>query len=130
MTLSNNNKISVDAKSANAHNDDNNLITIDFDSVYDSDLVTTGSECDITLDDISSEFTLDMDNAVVVNAAIDLSSVHNINAQIIDEYEVERMCEHYPSLNTAWKNFKSIYDMTKQDWEGKKKSGDVDDGII
>ena len=41
--------------------------------------------------------------------------------------EVEKMCKEYPALEKVWRNFKSVYDMVKQDYEGKKKSGDIDD---
>jgi len=35
------------------------------------------------------------------------------------------MCEHYPALEKVWRNFKSVYDMCKQDYEGKKKAGEI-----
>jgi len=44
--------------------------------------------------------------------------------------EVEQMCKHYPGLEKVWRNFKSIYDMCKQDYEGKKKAGEIDDDDI
>lgn len=52
---------------------------------------------------------------------IDLTSVHNN----INEDEVEQMCKEYPGLEKVWKNFKSVYDMVKQDYEGKKKAGEL-----
>ena len=45
----------------------------------------------------------------------------------IDPEEVERMCKEYPALEKVWRNFKSVYDMVKQDFEGKKKAGEIDD---
>jgi hypothetical protein len=47
----------------------------------------------------------------------------------IDQYEVESMCKEYPALEKVWRNFKSVYDMCKQDYEGKKKAGEIDDDI-
>lgn len=44
-------------------------------------------------------------------------------------YEVENMCKHYPALEKAWRNFKNVYDMVKQDYEGKKNAGEIDDDI-
>ena len=31
------------------------------------------------------------------------------------------MCEEYPALKTAYEKFKTIYDMTLQDWKGNKQ---------
>jgi hypothetical protein len=45
----------------------------------------------------------------------------------IDPYRVERMIEHYPALEKVWVNFKNVYDMVLQDYEGKVKAGEVDD---
>jgi hypothetical protein len=42
----------------------------------------------------------------------------------IDTDEVERMCKEYPSLEKVWSNFKSVYDLVKQDFEGKKRTGE------
>ena len=43
--------------------------------------------------------------------------------------EVERMCKEYPALEKVWRNFKNVYDLCKQDYEGKKKSGELNDDI-
>ena len=47
----------------------------------------------------------------------------------IDPDEVAKMCKEYPSLEKVWRNFKSVYDMVKQDYKGKKKAGELDDDI-
>ena len=47
----------------------------------------------------------------------------------IDPDEIERMCKEYPALNKVWRNFKSVYDMCKQDYKGKIKAGELDDDI-
>ena len=46
---------------------------------------------------------------------------------IISPSEVEKMCKEYPALEKVWRNFKAVYDMVKQDYEGKKKAGEIDD---
>ena len=51
------------------------------------------------------------------------------NDKRIDPSDVERMCKQYPSLEKVWRNFKSVYDLCKQDYEGKKKAGEIDDDI-
>lgn len=34
--------------------------------------------------------------------------------------EVEKMCVEYPALAKVYENFKTMYDLVKQDWQGKK----------
>ena len=46
---------------------------------------------------------------------------------IISPSEVEKMCKEYPALKKVWRNFKAVYDMVKQDYEGKKKAGEIDE---
>ena len=56
---------------------------------------------------------------------IDISWIYsNTN---LDINEVERMCKEYPALEKTWRNFKSVYDMVKQDYKGKVKAGDIED---
>jgi len=43
--------------------------------------------------------------------------------------KVENMCKHYPALQKAFDNFKTVYEMVEQDYEGKRKSGEIDDDI-
>ena len=79
----------------------------------------------ITLDTgtYDSTFTIDTNTA----DTIDIGWIYN--NMNIDPNEVESMCKEYPSLDKVWRNFKSVYDMVKQDYEGKKKAGEIDDDI-
>ena len=43
----------------------------------------------------------------------------------IDPDEITRMSKEYPALEKVWDKFKSLYDMCKQDYEGKKKAGEL-----
>jgi len=56
---------------------------------------------------------------------IDIGWIYN-NTNL-DINEVERMCKEYPALEKTWRNFKSVYDMVKQDYKGKVKAGDIED---
>jgi len=47
----------------------------------------------------------------------------------INPTTVEQMCKEYPALEKVWRNFKNVYDMCKQDYEGKIKAGEIDDDI-
>lgn len=98
-------------------NDD--TITINLDDTYGA-TTTLWSDSTISGDDT---FTISTDLA----DTIDINWIYN--NMNIDPNEVERMCQEYPSLEKTWRNFKSVYDMVKQDWEGKKKAGEVDDDI-
>ena len=79
---------------------------------------------DITTDTVSdSTFTIDAGTMDTVDIDWIYNSMH------IDPDEVERMCKEYPALTKVWRNFKSVYDMVKQDYVGKKKAGEIDDDI-
>ena len=68
---------------------------------------------------------------------IDISTLDNITSDYrwayentkLDKLEIEKMCKEYPALEKVWRNFKSVYDMVKQDYEGKKKAGEIADDI-
>lgn len=128
MTVSNSNKVVLDSNTLDTHKNSSDYITIDLDESYGTttSYYSDGEVCDITLNDIGKNFTVDIDSDIIISD----DCVFDLDNTVITTHEVERMCEYYPSLNTAWKNFKSIYDMTKQDWEGKKKSGDVDNDTL
>ena len=98
-------------------NDD--TITINLDDTYGA---TTTMWTDNT---ISGDDTFTISTGLA--DTIDINWIYN--NMNIDPDEVERMCQEYPSLEKTWRNFKSVYDMVKQDWEGKKKAGEVDDDI-
>ena len=98
---------------------DDDTITINLDDTYGA-TTTLWSDTTISSDDT---FTISTDLA----DTIDISWIYN--NMNIDPNEVERMCKEYPSLQKVWRNFKSVYDMVKQDNEGKKKAGEIDDDI-
>ena len=103
-------------------------ITINLDSTYgatttylsDSTYTLSGDTDTISIND--GTFTLDTNSVDWINTI-------KINDTSISPEEIERMCEHYPGLEKVWRNFKSVYDMCKQDFEGKKKAGEIDDDI-
>jgi plasmid maintenance system antidote protein VapI len=98
-------------------------ITINLDNTYGT--TTTYWSGDTMVDTISvSDGTLTLDT----NAVDWLNEIHINDTRIIPE-EIERMCDLYPALEKVWRNFKSVYDMCKQDYEGKKKAGEIDDDI-
>ena len=75
-------------------------------------------------------FTIDIND--LTSDTIDLSNITSdwkFTNNSIDPNEVDRMCKEYPALEKVWRNFKSVYDMVQQDYEGKKKAGEIDDDI-
>ena len=106
-------------------------ITINLDDTYGT--TTTywagDSVTDIVLTDSNSSngtFTIDtgtMDNAGLIG----LDWIYERHSLSISE--VESMCKEYPALEKTWRNFKSMYDMVKQDYQGKKDAGELDDDI-
>jgi hypothetical protein len=101
-------------------------ITINLDNTYGTtttywagdsvaDVVYTGSN--------DGTFTIDTNTT----DTIDIGWIYN--NMNIDPNEVEKMCKEYPGLEKVWRNFKSVYDMCKQDYEGKKKAGEIDDDL-
>ena len=114
-----------DTRGPGPHED---TITIDLDDVYGA--TTTywagDSVTDVTIGG-SNDGTFSIDLSDITTNTVDLDWVYG--ETLIKESEVTKMAEHYPALEKAYRNFKSVYDMVKQDWEGKKKAGEVDDDI-
>ena len=38
-----------------------------------------------------------------------------------DLQTVSQMCDHYPALNKAYENFKTVYKLVEQDYKGNVK---------
>ena len=105
---------------------EDDTITINLDDTYGS--TTTYWAGDSVTDVVysgSNDGTYTIDINDVTTDTIDIDWIYN--NMNIDPSEVEKMCKEYPSLKKVWRNFKSVYDMVKQDYEGKKKAGEIDD---
>ena len=75
-------------------------------------------------------FTLTSNDTITIdghNTEFNTDWIYNYNQ--IDPDKVERMCKQYPALEKVWRNFKNVYDMCKQDYEGKKKAGEIDEDL-
>jgi hypothetical protein len=111
--------------------DIDNQITINLNDTYGA--TTTYWAGDSITDVVYSDsndgtFTI-TDDATTINIG-DWNLSGDFGAISINPYEVEKMCKEYPALDKVWRNFKSVYDMVKQDYEGKKKAGEIDDDDI
>src|SRR5210317_394413 len=88
------------------------------------------SVTDITMSTGDGTFTLTSNDTITIdghNTEFNTDWIYNYNQ--IDPDKVERMCKQYQALEKVWRNFKSVYDMVKQDYEGKKKAGEIDDDL-
>ena len=87
-----------------------------------TDITVTPSDGTFTISDYLTD-TIDLSNITIT----DTDYITLGKDDRIDPSKVERMCDHYPSLEKAWRNFKSIYDMVEQDYKGNHE--DLDDDI-
>ena len=88
------------------------------------------SVTDITMSTGDGTFTLTSNDTITIdghNTEFNTDWIYNYNQ--IDPDKVERMCKQYPALEKVWRNFKNVYDMVKQDYEGKKKAGEIDEDL-
>jgi len=123
---------------------DEYTITLDSGETLDlSDIVDTTGDIVIDINDYNmnttwvapdSSFTIGPSDTINTSYTLDTTSNDWISGITIHDTrispeEIEKMCEHYPGLEKVWRNFKSVYDMCKQDFEGKKKAGEIDDDI-
>jgi hypothetical protein len=107
-------------------------LDIKLDDVYNNDTITVdlSQTYGATTTYLSDDFSISDPNFSVSITDTGITFENWVyNNTVFDSQEIERMCKEYPSLDKVWRNFKSVYDMVKQDYEGKKKAGEVDDDI-
>ena len=102
-------------------NDEDKTFSITLDEDY---LTDTGSEYIFNINDITIGSNTD---TITLNTGSS-GEVYNILDKFIDPDQVENMCKEYPALSKVWRNFKSVYDMTLQDYKGKKETGEINEG--
>jgi len=99
-------------------NDDDYTFTLD-ESTYDITL-TTNSDTTYTVPSLSS------DDSISLNIGSTWSSdgtTYTIgNKDFVDAmpslWKIKDMCKHYPALEKAYENFKTVYTMVEQDYKG------------
>lgn len=120
-------------------NDNNDYVfTLDGGETIDlSGIIDTTDDYTLDISSISSAsmannvytITGSSDTITIGNTDINTDWVFDTGFNNINPSEVERMCKEYPALEKVWRNFKSVYDMVKQDYDGKVKAGELDDDI-
>ena len=105
--------------------------------LFEDLIINTGQELNIVIgisanDD--SMYTLDIQdlgNTVIETAyadddciTYDFTQEFNFGTEWVDKlpelYKIEGMCKEYPSLDIAFKNFKTIYELVKDDYDARK----------
>lgn len=99
-----------------------------------SDTVTV-SLGDITVDTIDLSDTITINSGSIATSIITdgtdphwADSIHWDPIEFEDQMptvaKVEDMCNDYPALAKAYKNFKTFYKLVEQDWIGRQKEDD------
>ena len=74
------------------------------------------------LDHTESTYTITLDSSPTLPDPI-FATEDNMTYDLgpmsthLDQNKIERMCEHYPALAKSWKEFKTFYDLVKDDFD-------------
>lgn len=115
--------------------DEDNLITIEDLELNLKDLEAQSSDSiTITLDTSTeswapydTSYTIDTGSEYTFNTSDYTVSVDpqvEFEDHMPSAYRINEMCKHYPALNKAWENFKTIYKMVDQDYKGNFEDDD------
>jgi hypothetical protein len=108
---------------------DNDEITFDISSLIDNNITIDVSTIGGQVGDIHLNT---MNNSIYIHNG---NTWDTINVDSIDDgwravewensypdfVKVVDMCKEYPGLEKAYENFKTIYKLVEQDWQGKQK---------
>lgn len=102
-------------------NDDKDY-TFTLDGQYDITF-DTSSDITYTVPSISSDdsnITLNLDSSTWESDDIQYTVTNNVD--FVDGmpslWKIKDMCKHYPALEKAFENFKTVYTMVQQDYKG------------
>lgn len=92
--------------------------------------ITTGSDMSDGIIDISglTVDTIDIDSITLTDHIWDGNITINEPVEFEDNMpsvaKIEDMCNDYPGLRKAYENFKAVYKMVHQDWQGRQDAED------
>ena len=106
ITITIGNTLSVDLYNHGVHNVGDITLNTDGVQVYSTnhDWISIG---DLTVD------TIDIDSLTIIEPV-------EFEDHMPDVSKIEDMCRDYPALEKAYENFKTIYKMVHQDWQGRQ----------
>jgi hypothetical protein len=111
---------------AQSKKQDDNTIVIDLDDTYGTTTTYMSDDTWVTND---GTFTISLDDDTINISDLNISNTtagwHNDfdsawKNSYVDISEVEEMCKEYPAIERAWRNFKTVYDLTYEDYKSKK----------
>lgn len=115
--------------------DDNDIVILTgssepYNITFDDSMVstTTISTSDLTITD--SDYTFTLDDTINIDSIISGTTVNTgFGTEWIDHLPamsvVQDMCKHYPALEKALENFKTVYKMVEQDYKGNHQDNDL-----
>ena len=115
--------------------DDNDIVILTgssepYNITFDDSMVstTTISTSDLTITD--SDYTFTLDDTINIDSIISGTTVNTgFGTEWIDHLPamsvVKDMCQHYPALEKALENFKTVYKMVEQDYKGNHQDNDL-----
>lgn len=95
------------------------------DDEYEIDISTMTTSGTITIDTttLSSSYDIDWGTSIDIDS-ITIYQPVEFEDQMPSVAKVEDMCKEYPALEKAYENFKTVYKLVRQDWQGKQDQDD------
>jgi hypothetical protein len=115
--------------------DDNDIVILTGSSdpytiTFDDNMAGTTSISTDSLTITDSDYTFTLDDTINIDNIISGSTVSTgFGTEWIDHLPamsvVKDMCQHYPALEKALENFKTVYKMVEQDYKGNHQDNDL-----
>ena len=106
---------------------DNDIVIGDTDGTFILDDYVSGDTITVDVSSISglTTNTTTLDWESVEPYSITLNEPVEFEDNMPNVAKVEDMCNDYPALRKAYENFKTIYAMVHQDWQGRQDDDDA-----
>ncbi len=115
--------------------DDNDIVILtgssDSHTITFDDMATTTISTDtISTTVYESDYVFTLDDTINIDSIISGTTVNTgFGTEWIDHLPamsvVQDMCKHYPALEKALENFKTVYKMVEQDYKGNHQDNDL-----
>ena len=116
--------------------DDNDIVILtgldssDSHTITFDDMATTTSISTDNLTITDSDYTFTLDDTINIDSIVSGSTVSTgFGTEWIDHLPamsvVQDMCKHYPALEKALENFRTVYKMVEQDYKGNHQDNDL-----
>jgi hypothetical protein len=100
-------------------------VTIDLNSTYGGTTTYTyPSNLDLSNVTLTSSYDTSIVGDTITLTSLDGMWWNDKEKTHIEITEIEKMCVEYPALAKVYENFKTVYDLVKQDWKGKKDANE------